>query len=254
MSSLSKSLSGQTVLITGGVKNLGGETALALAKLDNPNFVLHYHSSGDKAKGEAIVKELEKIGSKAIIVQGELHKPADVAKIFDAGIKEFGGIDIAINNVGKNLKKQIIDVTEEEYDNIFNINGKSSFFFLQEAGKKLNDNGKIVMILTSLLAAYTPNYSTYAGAKAATEHYVRAASKEFAKRGIAVASVAPGPMDTPFFYAEEDEKSIAYLKSVALHGQLTKVENIIPLIQTIVTDGWWVSGSTIFANGGFATR
>lgn len=80
------------------------------------------------------------------------------------------------------------------------VNSKTAFFFLKEAGKHVNDNGKVLSIVTSLLGAFTPFYAAYAGTKAPVEHYTRAAAKEFGARGISVTAVGPGPMDTPFFY------------------------------------------------------
>ncbi len=125
---------------------------------------------------------------------------------------------------------------------------------MQEAGKKVNDNAKICTIVTSLLAAYTGLYSTYAGAKAPVEHFTRAASKEFGERGISVTAVAPGPMDTPFFYGQESADAVAYHKSASALGGLTNIQDIAPLVEFLVTDGWWITGQTIFANGGYTTR
>lgn len=248
-------LEGKTVLIAGGVKNLGALVAKELSALGgSPNFVLHYHSSGDKAKGEALVKELAAAGSKAILFQGSLEKPAENKALFDLAIKEFGGLDIAVNTVGMVLKKPIIETTEEEYDRMMNTNSKAAFFFIQEAGKNLNKNGKIIMIVTSLLAAYTPLYATYAGSKAPVEHFVRAASKEFTDKEISINSIAPGPMDTPFFYGQETPESVAYLKSASMNGQLTDIKDIAPIVKFLATEGWWFNGQCLFANGGFTTR
>uniref|UniRef100_A0A060TAG7 ARAD1D19030p n=1 Tax=Blastobotrys adeninivorans TaxID=409370 RepID=A0A060TAG7_BLAAD len=247
-------LKGKTVVITGGVKNLGALIARDLAKLGSPNFVLHYHSSSDKAKGEELVKELGALGSKAVLFQGELQHPKDNAAMFDLAIKEFGSADVAINNVGVMLKKNIVDITEEEYDYMFNTNSKSAFFFLQEAGKKLADGGKVVMLLTSLLGAFTGHYSTYAGAKASVEHFTRAAAKEFGSRGISVNAVAPGPMDTPFFYAQETPEAVEFLKTTTMNGKLTDIKDISPIVKFLVTEGWWFNGQILFANGGFVTR
>lgn len=248
------SLSGKTVLITGGVKNLGALTARVLAPLGNPNFVLHYHSTADKPLGDALVEELAALGSKAIIVQGSLETPADNARLFDAGIAAFGGVDIAVNNVGKMLKKAIVDVTEEDFESLYLANSKSAFFFLQQAGQKLNDGGRVVMVLTSLLAAFTPFYSVYAGFKGSVEQFVKAAAKEFGQRQISVTAVAPGPMDTPFFFAQETEAAVKHLKSVTINKELTNIKDIAPIIKFLVTEGWWITGQTIFANGGFVTR
>ena len=169
-------------------------------------------------------------------------------------MQTFGGIDIAINTVGKVLKKPFMETTEEDYDSMAAINSKAAYFFIQEAGRQLNDGGKICTIVTSLLAAYTGYYSTYGGMKAPVEHFTRAASKEFGSRGISVNAVGPGPMDTPFFYGQEDANSVEYFKNGSALGGLTKIEDIVPLIKFLATDGWWITGQTIFANGGFVTR
>ena len=100
------------------------------------------------------------------LYQADLTDVKNISQLFDAAIDNFGGIDIAINTVGKVLKKPFAETTEEEYDSMSDINSKVAYFFIQEAGKKLNDNGKICTIVTSLLAAFTGYYSTYAGAKA----------------------------------------------------------------------------------------
>ena len=103
--------------------------------------------------------------------------------MFDETLQQFGKIDIAINTTGLVIKKPIAEITEEDYDQSFAINSKAAFFFIQEAGKKLADRGKITTIVSSLLAAYTGFYSVYPGSKAPIEHYSRAASKEFGARG-----------------------------------------------------------------------
>ncbi|SJM93523.1 Short-chain dehydrogenase/reductase SDR (fragment) [Crenothrix polyspora] len=190
---------------------------------------------------------------------GTRFYPFENAKLFDTAIKTFGGIDIAINTTGMVIKKPIVDVTEEDYDAMFEVNAKAAFFFMQEAGKKLNERGKICTIVSSLLAAYTDSYAIYPGSKAPIEHYTRAASKEFGDKGISVTAVGPGPMDTPFFYGQETDASAQYNKSAAALGQfsktgLTDIEDIAPLILFLVTEGWWITGQTIFANGGYTTR
>ncbi|GAB3023532.1 SDR family oxidoreductase [Niabella terrae] len=244
---------GKVVLIAGGGKNLGGLLSRDFAA-KGAKLVIHYNSEGSKADAEQTLADIQAADAEAILVQGDLTHIANVRRIFDAGIAKFGGIDIAINTVGKVLKKPFVDTTEAEYDSMSDINAKVAYFFIQEAGKKLNDNGKICTIVTSLLAAFTGLYSTYEGMKAPVEHFTRAASKEFGSRGISVTAVAPGPMDTPFFYGQENEDAVAYHKSASALGGLTDIKDIAPLIEFLVTDGWWITGQTIFANGGYTTR
>ncbi len=246
-------LNGKVVLIAGGGKNLGGLLSKNFAA-KGAKLAIHYNSGGSKIESERTLTEITALGAEAFLFQGDLTKVANITRFFDEAVARYGGFDIAVNTVGMVLKKPFTETTEEEYDAMFGINSKSAYFFLQEAGKRINDNGKICTIVTSLLAAYTGLYSTYAGAKAPVEHFTRAASKEFGERGVSVTAVAPGPMDTPFFYGQETPDAVAYHKSASALGGLTDIKDIAPLVEFLVTDGWWITGQTIFANGGYTTR
>ena len=180
-------------------------------------------------------------------------------KGFADAIAAVGKPDIAINTVGKVLKKPFTEISEAEYDEMSAVNAKSAFFFLREAGKHINDNGKICTLVTSLLGAYTPYYAAYAGTKAPVEHFTRAASKEFGARGISVTAVGPGPMDTPFFYPAEGADAVAYHKTAAALSPfsrtgLTDIEDVVPFIRHLVSEGWWITGQTILINGGYTTK
>ena len=246
-------LNGKVVLIAGGAKNLGGLLSKNVAS-KGTKVVIHYNSDKTKAEAEQTLADIKNNGGEAILVQADLTNVANITNLFAQAKEAFGGVDVAINTVGMVLKKPFTETTEKEYDTMMDVNAKQAYFFLQEAGKHLNDNGKICTIVTSLLAAFTGYYSTYAGAKAPVEHFTRAASKEFGERGISVTAVAPGPMDTPFFYGQESDDAVAYHKSASALGGLTKIEDIAPLVEFLVTDGWWITGQTIFANGGYTTR
>lgn len=248
------SLTGKTVLISGGVKNLGALVAREFASIGASNFVLHYHSQGDKVKGEALVEELGKKGAKVELFQGNLIDVSVNKQLFDFAVDKFGGIDIAVNCVGRLLKKPIAQISEQEYDDYMGANAKAPFFFVKEAGRTLNFGGKLIMVSTSILAAYVPMFSLYAGGKAATEQFVRAASKELKEKQISVNSIAPGPMDTPMLHDQEPPQAIAHLKGMSMNGELTKIEDIAPIIRFLGTEGYWFNGQCLFANGGFATR
>lgn len=246
-------LNGKVVLIAGGAKNLGGLLSRKFAE-KGAKVAIHYNSDRTKADAEKTLADITSAGGEALLFQADLTKVDNIKKLFAAAQSKFGGIDIAVNTVGMVLKKPFLDTTEAEYDTMFDINAKVAYFFIQEAGRTLNNNGRVCTIVTSLLAAYTGLYSTYAGAKAPVEHFTRMASKEFGERGISVTAVAPGPMDTPFFYGQESEDAVAYHKSASALGGLTDIKDIAPLVEFLVTDGWWITGQTIFANGGYTTR
>jgi len=253
------SIQGKVVLIAGGAKNLGGLIARDLAKHGAKAVVVHYNSAGSQADAEATVATIKALGAEAIALQADLTTAAAVEKLFSDAVAAVGRPDIAINTVGKVLKKPMSEISEVEYDEMMAVNAKSAFFFIKEAGNHLNDNGKICSIVTSLLGAFTPFYAAYAGGKAPVEHFTRAAAKELGARGISVNAVGPGPMDTPFFYPAEGEDAVNYHKTAAAlspfsHTGLTDIADVVPFIRNLVSDSWWITGQTILINGGYTTK
>jgi NAD(P)-dependent dehydrogenase (short-subunit alcohol dehydrogenase family) len=254
-----RSIKGKTVIIAGGAKNLGGLIARDLAANGAKAVAVHYNSAASAADAEATVAAVQAAGAEAAAFQADLTTAGAVEKLFADAVAAFGKPDIAINTVGKVLKKPILDISEAEYDEMSAVNAKSAFFFLKEAGRHLNDNGAIVTLVTSLLGAFTPYYASYAGTKAPVEHFTRAAAKEYGDRGISVTAVGPGPMDTPFFYGQESEEAQAYHKTAAALSNfsktgLTDIEDIVPYIRFLVSEGWWMTGQTLLVNGGYTTK
>ncbi len=249
----------KVALIAGGGKNLGGLIARDLAQQGAKAIAIHYNSAASEAEALATLTAVKALGAQAIAVRADLTKAAAVQKLFEDTIAAFGRPDIAINTVGKVLKKPMQEISEAEFDEMSDVNSKAAFFFLKEAGIHVNDHGKVVTLVTSLLGAFTPFYASYAGTKAPVEHYTRAAAKELGARGISVTAVGPGPMDTPFFYPAEGADAVAYHKTAAaLSGfsktGLTDIEDVVPFIRHLVSDGWWITGQTILINGGYTTK
>ena len=253
------SIKGKTIIIAGGGKNLGALIAKDLAQHGAKAIAIHYNSDASKAAAEETVQAVKAFGADARAFQADLSTAGAMEKLFADASAALGRPDIAINTVGKVLKKPMLEISEAEYDEMSDANAKSAFFFIKEAGKHLNDNGKICTLVTSLLGAYTPFYASYAGTKAPVEHFTRAASKEFGDRGISVTAIGPGPMDTPFFYPAEGADAVAYHKTAAALSKfsstgLTDIADIAPFIRFLVSDGWWMTGQTILVNGGYTTK
>lgn len=246
-------LNGKVALVAGGAKNLGGLISREFAA-SGMDVVVHYNSDATEKDADATVDAIKGMGRNAIAIQGDLTKADNVTALFQQAKDHFGGIDVAVNTVGKVLRKPIIETTEAEFDEMMAINAKSAYFFIKESGLYLNDNGKLITIVTALLAAFTDGYSTYAGGKAPVEHFTRAAAKELSGRGISVNNIGPGPMDTPFFYAQETPERVEYHKSQGMGNRLTMIEDIVPIVKFLATEGSWIIGQTLFANGGYTTR
>lgn len=127
------SIAGKTVLIAGGGKNLGGLLARDLATHGASAVVIHYNSAASKAEADATVQAVQQLGAKAVALQGDLTRAAAVEKLFADAVAAVGRPDIAINTVGKVLKKPFSEISEDEYDEMTAVNSKSAFFFLKEA-------------------------------------------------------------------------------------------------------------------------
>jgi NAD(P)-dependent dehydrogenase (short-subunit alcohol dehydrogenase family) len=247
------SLNGKVVFVGGASRNLGGLISRTVGA-EGARVAVHYNSDASRAKAQDVVEEIDAGPGEAFAVQADLTRVTEVERVFDDVVKRFGRLDASVNTAGMVLKKPLIEVTEEEYDRMFAVNSKAAFFVMREAARRIEDGGSIINVVTSLLAAYTGLYSVYAGSKAPVEHFARALSKELFGRNISVDNIAPGPMDTGFFYPAEDDDSIAFHKSSAMNGELTRIEDIVPWVRMLLTDGWWANGQTIFLNGGYTTR
>ncbi|EXJ69340.1 alcohol dehydrogenase [Cladophialophora psammophila CBS 110553] len=249
------SLSGKMTLITGGGKNLGALIATLFAA-EGSNLALHYNSSSTRKAAEALAADLSSKHKdvRVKVYQRDLTTAANVETLFNSVASDFGPkLDIVINTVGMVLKKPLVEISEKEYDTMFAINSKAAFFITQEAARRISDGGKIINTVTSLLAAYAPSYTSYQGSKSPVEWFTKGLSKELMPRGISVNAVAPGPMVT-FFYGQETPEAVEFHKSNAIGGRLTDIKDIAPIYTFLCTEGAWINGQTIFANGGYTSR
>lgn len=135
------SIKGKVVLIAGGAKNLGGLIARDLAEQGAKAVAIHYNSAASKAAADATVTAIQASGAQAVALQGDLTTASAVEKLFADAVAAVGKPDIAINTVGKVLKKPFTEISEAEYDEMAAVNAKTAFFFLKEAGRHVNDHG-----------------------------------------------------------------------------------------------------------------
>jgi NAD(P)-dependent dehydrogenase (short-subunit alcohol dehydrogenase family) len=151
------------------------------------------------------------------------------------------------------IKKPFVEISDQDFERAFAINARAPFLLMRAAASRMSDGGRIVNIGTSILGCSFPFYSVYAASKASLEHYGRGLAKELAPRGITVNTVAPGALDTPFFYAAETEESVNAIRQFT--GGLGTVDDVVPTVEFLVSPGArWFSGQTLFVNGGFVAR
>jgi NAD(P)-dependent dehydrogenase (short-subunit alcohol dehydrogenase family) len=245
-------LKGKTALVTGGARNLGRASAEMLAR-HGANVIIHYHGEKARPDAEQTAALVRDAGGTTELVAAELSEKTQVLSLFERTMTRFGRLDVLLNTVGMIIKKPFTEITEHDYDTIFAVNAKSAFFCMQEAAKRMSDGGRIVNVGTSILGMSTGYYSIYAGSKAPLEHFTRALAKELTARDIAVNTIAPGALDTSFFYPAESPESIQMIQQWT--GGLGNVTDVVPLVEFLVSPGArWLTGQTIFVNGGVVTR
>lgn len=250
MENSTQTLKGKVAIVTGASKNLGAETATYLGNA-GANVIVHHFSDNSRNEAQNIVESIQSSGSDAKLVQGDLRQVSEIKRLFDEAENTFGKVDILVNTAGTMLKKPAAEVEEEEYDQMFSIHTKTAFFLLSEAAKRVKDGGRIVNISTTLTSVTTGLYSVYAGAKAASEQFVKMVAKEIGSRGVTVNSIAPGPLNTSFFYPVENDHSIDFLKHMSVQNRLGEISDVLPAIKFLTSpEAGWVTAQNIRVNGG----
>lgn len=251
---LSRPLAGKTAIVSGARNNIGRGFAVKLGEM-GANVVVHYHRAETRDQAEETARLVEMAGARATLTMGDLGQAANVRAMYDAAEQSFGGVDLVVNNAGAILKKPLAEFTDAEFERLDAINNRGLFYSLREASLRMRDGGRIINTGTSLLAGAAPGYTIYSGTKAPVEEYTRMLAKELGPRRITVNSIAPGPIDTPFFHGEETEQSAAYAARLSTEQRLGTVEDLVPLLGFLASpESQWVNGQTLWINGGYLTR
>ena len=245
-----KNLDNKVAIITGSSRGIGKAIATRLAN-DGAAVVINYSHSADKA--DAAVQEIEQAGGKAIALQADVSKVADLERLFDQTIDKLGKVDILVNCAGVVVYKPIVEVTEEDFDKIMAVNVKGTYFACQQAAKRMADGGRIINISSTTTALMLPTYSAYVATKGAVEQISRVLCKEVGDRQITVNIVSPGPTDTPLFRKGKTEEQIEQFGNMAALGRIAQVEDIADAIAFLCSDdARWITGQNIRVNGGLA--
>src|SRR2546430_10673576 len=163
---MSLPLEGKTALVTGGSRGIGRAIAERLAA-DGAAIVINYARNEQLA--HEVVKAISAKGGKAIGVQADVSKPAELPRLFSEAEKAIGGLDIVIANAGVHIVKPLIENTEADYDYIFDINTCGASLTMQEAGRRVRDGGRIVVVSTGGTKMHFGNMSVYICSKRAIQ-------------------------------------------------------------------------------------
>jgi 3-oxoacyl-[acyl-carrier protein] reductase len=245
-----KTIVTKSAIVTGASGGIGRVVAKRLA---SDGFAVAVHYAGNPAKAEAVVTEIKGAGGKAIAVQADVAKPADVQTLFKQTLEAFGTIDVVVHTAGIMPLLPISGGDVETFDKVIATNLRGTFLVLGQAAQHVPAGGRIITFSTSVIAKSFPTYGPYIASKAGVEGLVRVLANELRGRNITVNAVAPGPIPTELFLKGKTQAQIEEFKKLPPLERLGQAEDIAGVVSFLAgPGGGWVNAQVLRANGGFA--
>jgi 3-oxoacyl-[acyl-carrier protein] reductase len=244
-------LQNKVAVVTGASKGIGAGIAKSLAA-EGASVVVNYSSSKEAA--ERVVAEIAASGGKAVAIQGDVSKAADIQRLFAETKKAFGQLDILVNNAGVYEFGALGNVTEEHFHRQFNTNVLGLLLATQEAAKHFGTEGGSVINISSAATRMTPPASAvYSATKASVDAITGVLAKELGPQKIRVNSINPGLIETEGvhsagFIGSDFEKHAVSQTPLGRIGQPADIGPIAVFLAS--QDAGWLTGETLFASGG----
>jgi 3-oxoacyl-[acyl-carrier protein] reductase len=243
-------LTGKVAVVTGASKGIGAAIAKALAA-EGASVVVNYASS--KAGADKVVSAITAAGGKAVAVGGDVSKASEAQGIIAAAIKNYGRLDVLVNNSGVYEFASIDAVTEESFHKLFNVNVLGLLLTTQAAVKHLGEGASIINIGSGVSRITPPNSSVYTGTKGAVDAITGVLARELGPKKIRVNSINPGMVETEGtvsagFIGSDFEKQLI---AQAPLGRTGKVGDIASIASFLASDeSAWLTGEQLLATGG----
>lgn len=245
-------LSGKVAIVTGGNSGIGQSIVLELARQGASvviDFVAHPEAT------EELERQVHALGAAVIGVHADVSQVAELKNLIATAVKEFGRVDIMVNNAGVETRTSILNTNEEQYAKVMDINLKSAFFGTQLAAQQmiLQGGGGRIINITSVHEDWPmPGNTPYCLSKGGMRMLTRTAGVELAAHGIGVIGVGPGAVATPINASTmQDPTLLGKLNAAIPLGRMAKPEEIASVVAFAAGDGGsYITATTIFADGG----
>ncbi len=243
-------LTGKVAIVTGASKGIGSAIAKSLAG-EGASVIVNYASS--KAGADAVVSAITSAGGKAVAVRGDVSRATEAQGLIEAAIKNFGRLDILVNNSGVYEFLPIESFTEEQFHKIFNINVLGLLLTTQAALPHLGEGASIINIGSIASSLTPPNSTVYTGTKGAVDAISGVLAKELGVRKIRVNSINPGMVETEGLHAagfigSDFEKGTVAQTPLGRIGQPGDIASVAVFLAS--EDSGWLTGEHILAGGG----
>jgi 3-oxoacyl-[acyl-carrier protein] reductase len=242
-------LTGKVAVVTGAAQGIGAAIAKALAAAGAQVVVADVNRAG----ADVVVEAIASTGGKALAVQGDVSKAADAQEFAAAAVREFGRLDVLVNNAGIWDMVPFMDVTEEQYRRVTDVNFLGFLLTTQAALQHIGEGGSIINISSNTTSMSPPNSTVYAGTKAAIEAITRVLANEVGSRQIRVNAILPGVTDT------EGNRASGVIGSAVGDellgrtplGRIGRPEDIADVAVFLASDdSRWLTGERLLVSGG----
>ena len=248
---MANKLAGKVAVVTGASKGIGAAIAKHLAA-EGASVVVNYASSKEGA--DRVVNEITQNGGKAIAVQANMAKQAEIGRLFAETKKAFGRLDILVNNAGLYEFSPIEGVTEEHFHKHFDLNVLGVVLASKEAAKYFDGSGGSIVNISSVVSTFGPPHSSvYSGTKGAIDAVTRTLANELGPRKVRVNAINPGMVETEGVraagFAEGDLRK--QLEALTPLGRIGQVDDIAPAAVFFASpESGWITGETLRIAGG----
>jgi 3-oxoacyl-[acyl-carrier protein] reductase len=245
-------LTGKVAIVTGASKGIGAGIAKALAT-EGAAVAVNYASSREGA--DRVVAEITKAGGKAIAVQGDVSKAADVKRLVAETVKAFGGLDVLVNNAGIYAFDPLENVTEAEFHRLFDTNVLGPLLVTREAVGHFGPGGGSVINVSSVASlSPVPNAAVYSATKGALDSLSRVLALELAPRRIRVNTIAPGGVETEGTHSvgvigSDLHKQIVAATALGRFGQPSDIAGVAVFLAS--EESGWMTGERLTVSGGY---
>jgi len=249
---MSSKLKGKVAIVTGASKGIGAAVAKSLAA-EGASVVVNYSSSKEGA--DRVVAAIEKGGGTAVAIGANVSRKNEIERLFAETKKNFGRLDIVVNNAGIYEFAPIEAVTEEHFHKQFDLNVLGLILASQQAAKHFGPEGGSIVNISSIASTVRIPYSSvYSATKAAVDAATRALSAELGPRKIRVNAINPGMVDTEGYRSaginESDLRK--QVEAQTPLGRIGTPEDIAPAVVFFASsDSAWITGESLYITGGF---
>jgi len=239
----------RVAIITGSSRGIGRATALVFARTGY-RVVVNYNHNREQA--EQVLQEIEALGSNGILLGADVSKAQEARDLIENSVKEFGRVDVLVNNAGINHDQLMLRIQDEEWERVINTNLSSAFYCSRAAVKHMFKKrfGRIINISSVVGISGNAGQTHYSAAKSGLLGLTLSIAQEYGNRGITANAVAPGFIESDMTASLSPEQRQQILSGIAV-GRLGKPEDVAALVLFLASDeAAYINGQVIRVDGG----